>query len=138
MSGCSSGAVLRLRTGVDLAIGHKAKPGIPLPWLRPRRCTICHFAGPPPRHGLPEEGCERAVFSSKALLLGRRTGGGDLAIDRPDEGGELAGDRSDHDGRKLALPAQRPIARAQPALRLPGDLTNGSRRRRHLLLLLLA
>jgi hypothetical protein len=36
----SSGAVLSLRAGVDLLIGHKATSGIPLPWLRPRRCTI--------------------------------------------------------------------------------------------------
>src|SRR5258708_6751969 len=36
----SSGAVRCLRAGVDLLIGHKAISGIPLPWLRPRRCTI--------------------------------------------------------------------------------------------------
>ena len=36
----SSGAVRCLRAGVDLLIGHKATSGIPLPWLRPRRCTI--------------------------------------------------------------------------------------------------
>jgi hypothetical protein len=36
----SSGAVLCLRAGVDRLIGHKATSGIPLPWLRPRRCTI--------------------------------------------------------------------------------------------------
>jgi hypothetical protein len=36
----SSGAVRCLRAGVDRLIGHKAISGIPLPWLRPRRCTI--------------------------------------------------------------------------------------------------
>src|SRR5262249_15035834 len=56
----------------------------------------------------------------------------------PDEGGELACDRRDRDGLKLAFPGQRPVARAQAALRLPGDLTNGSRRRRHPFLLLLS
>src|SRR5207342_3917507 len=138
ISGCSSGAVLCLRSGVDLAIGLIAKSGVPLPWLRPRRCTICHVAGPLPRHWLPEKDCGRATSSSKVLLPGRRTGVGDLAIDRPDEGGELACDRRDRDGLKLAFPGQRPVTRAQPALRLPGDLTNGSRRRRHLFLLLLS
>src|SRR6202163_3254860 len=127
MSGCSSGAVLCLRSGVDLAIGLIAKPGVPLPWLRPRRCTICHVAGPLPR--LPDKDGERATSSSKVLLPGRCTGVGDLAIDRPDEGGELARDRRDRDGLKLALPGQRPVARGQAALRLPGDLTNGLRRR---------
>jgi hypothetical protein len=36
----SSGAVRCLRAGVDRLIGHKATSGIPLPWFRPRRCTI--------------------------------------------------------------------------------------------------
>lgn len=40
-----------LRTGVDLAIGLTAESGIPLPWLRSRRCTRLTFAGPLPRHG---------------------------------------------------------------------------------------
>jgi hypothetical protein len=138
MSGCSAGAVLCLRSGVDLTIGHIANSGVPLPRLRPRHCTICYVAGPLPRHRLPERDCERATFVLEVLLHGRRTTGGDLAIDCPDKGGELACDRRHRDGLKLAFPGQCPIARAQAALRLPGDLTNGSRRRRHLLLLLLS
>src|SRR2546430_15213736 len=44
-----------LRTGVDLSIGLTAQTGIPLPWLRPRRCTKFVFAGPLPRHGSLEQ-----------------------------------------------------------------------------------
>src|SRR5580704_18985915 len=42
----SSGAVRCLRTGVDQVIGHKARSGVPLPWLRPRHCTmfVCRIA----------------------------------------------------------------------------------------------
>jgi hypothetical protein len=98
--------------GVDLAIGLIAKSGVPLPWLRPRSCTICHVAGPLPRHWLPEKDCERTTSSSKVLLPGRRTGVGDLAIYRPDEGGELARDRGDRDGLKLAFPGRRAAAAA--------------------------
>jgi hypothetical protein len=36
----SSGALPRLRTGVDLLIGHLQSSGIPLPRLRPRRCAM--------------------------------------------------------------------------------------------------
>src|SRR2546427_141231 len=74
---------------------------------------------------------------SATLLHGRRTGGDDLAIDRPDEGGELARDRGHGDGLRLASSGQRPIPRTQAGLRLPGNLANGSWRGRHLLLLLL-
>ena len=41
-----------LRTGVDLAIGLKDEPGIPLPWFRSRRCTRFVFTGPCPGAGL--------------------------------------------------------------------------------------
>src|ERR1700680_739487 len=47
-----------LRAGVDLAIGHKAESGVPLPWLRPRRCTMFVFAGPSPQHRLPATGLD--------------------------------------------------------------------------------
>src|SRR6516225_10756943 len=111
MSGCSSGAVLCLHSGVDLTIGHIAKT-----WSSPA------VASHPPLHDMsrrrttapalfPEKDCERTNSSSEVLLPGHRTGIGDLAIDRPDKSGELACD-------------QRPVARAQAALRLPGDLTN--------------
>src|SRR5712692_4475943 len=77
-------------------------------------------------------------YLERPALLGRRTGRGHLATDRPDEGRELTCDRGDGDGLGLALPDQRPVACAQAALRLPGDLANRSWRRRHLLLLLLS
>src|SRR2546425_8412982 len=71
---------------------------------------------------------------SATLLHGRRTGGDDLAIDRPDEGGELARDRGHGDGLRLASSGQRPIPRTQAGLRLPGNLANGSWRGRHMLI----
>src|SRR6266849_8315853 len=130
-----------LRTGVDVAIGHKAITGIPLPWLRTRPCTIfvdCRIATAGQR--LPRCGPRqcRVLLSSNALLSCRATGVGDLAADGPDEGGELACHRGDGDGLELAVAGERPIARIEPVLRLPGDLADCARRRRHLGLLVLA
>src|SRR5262245_14569117 len=107
MSGCSSGAVLCLQSGVDLAIGHRPKN-----WSSPAVASLppLHDTSPLPRRWLPEKDCERTTSSSEVLLPGHRTGIDDLAIDRPDEGGELACDRRDRDGLKLAFPGQRPVA----------------------------
>src|SRR5215471_20022051 len=97
-------------------------------------------AGPLPRHRplvkpLP---VPLAASTARPSLDGCSTGSDNLAIDGPDEAGELAGDRRYGDVLELAFPDQGPIARAEPALCLPGDLANGSRRRRHFLLLLLS
>src|SRR2546428_12449976 len=67
---------------------------------------------------------------SATLLHGRRTGGDDLAIDRPDEGGELARDRGHGDGLRLASSGQRPIPRTQAGLRPSGHLPDRSGRGR--------
>jgi hypothetical protein len=47
----SSGAAPRLRTGVDVSIGHLQSSGIPLPRLHPRRCAmfVASFCRIPPR-----------------------------------------------------------------------------------------
>src|SRR5712691_1980022 len=63
---------------------------------------------------------------------------GNFAIDGPDEAAEFARDRGHGDGLELAFPGQRPVSRTEAGLRFPGDLTNGSRCGRHLLLLLLS
>lgn len=56
-----------LRTGVDLAIGLRAPSGVPLPWLRPRRCT--RLSSPDRCPGMaPWKGVERV-----ALPLPRKT-----------------------------------------------------------------
>src|ERR1700676_4909604 len=101
-----------LRTGVDLATGLQAILGNSPPRLRSRRCTSSVFAGPLPRRRLP--GFDRAVWLfERFCLAGRDTTRGDLPADRPDEAGELTGDRGDGDGLALALPEQRPVARAE-------------------------
>src|SRR5260370_32091961 len=128
-----------LRTGVDLAIGLTAKSGIPLPWLRSRRCTRFIFAGPLPRQGSLEKvmNVPRAPFG-KPALSGRSISGGDVATNRPDEARELTRDRGDGDSLQLAPPDQRSIAPVQAALRLPRDLANRPPRGGDLLLLLLS
>ena len=93
--------------------------------LRSRRCTRFIFTGPCPGAGSLKVWLyvPLAPFGRPALL-GRSTGGGDLATDGPDEAGELARDRGDGHGLELALADQRPVAPVQAALRLPGDLAN--------------
>src|SRR5713226_3334932 len=133
MSESSSGGCPCLHTGVDLAIGFRAPSGVPLPWLRPRRCTRLSSPDRCPGVGSLEKvlSVPPVPYLERPALSGRRTGRGHLATDRPDEGRELTCDRGDGDGLGLALPDQRPVARAQAALRLPGDLANRSWRRRH-------
>lgn len=72
--------------------------------------------------------CKRAFGAplERPALSGRCTGRGDFAIDGPDEARELACDRGNDHGCKLALPAQCSVARAEPALCLPGDLADRS------------
>ena len=56
----SSGAAPRLRTGVDASIGHLQSSGVPLPRLRPRRCTmfVASLGRIPPRlHGVSRRDC---------------------------------------------------------------------------------
>lgn len=60
----SSGAVRCLRAGVDRLIGHKAISGIPLPWLRPRRCTI--FVRVAVRMVAPYQACRCACAADGA------------------------------------------------------------------------
>jgi hypothetical protein len=72
MSEYPSGAVLSLRTGVDRLIGHTATAGIPLPWLRPRRCTISVISGWPPAR-LPVDRGEPAASSFHRMPYGRAT-----------------------------------------------------------------
>jgi hypothetical protein len=72
MSEYPSGAVLGLRTGVDRLIGHTATAGIPLPWLRPRRCTMSVIAGWPPTR-LPFDRVEAAASSFHRMPYGRAT-----------------------------------------------------------------
>src|SRR5918996_1925823 len=83
--------------------------GVPLPWLRPRRCTIF-------------------VFAVDAHTAGRNSHSGteDRALDGPDEAGELAGDGGNHHSRLLAFADQRPVAGGKSALRLPSDLARGT------------
>src|SRR5437764_5186031 len=78
------------------------------------------------------------LFIESPALLGRSTGRGYFASDRPDEARELTRDRGDGDGLELAPPDQRAVAPVQAALRLPGDLANRSRRGRDPLLLVFA
>src|ERR1700759_4784342 len=114
----------------------------PLPWLRPRPCTMsgdCRISSAGRR--LP--GCRgprqsRVLLSSNALLSRRATGVGDRASDGPDEGGELACQGSDRDGLELAPADERPVAVVEPVLRLPGDLAHRTRGGLHLDLLVLA
>src|SRR6266849_5301052 len=110
MSGCSSGAVPCLRAGIDLVIGHKRRClEFPCRGFAPAvaRYLSCRTAAP--ASGSLVKRFERPALMSATLLHGRRTGGDDLAIDRPDEGGELARDRGHGDGLRLASPGQRPI-----------------------------
>src|SRR5713101_8730272 len=137
MSEYSSGAVPVSARASVLRPATERRREFPLPWPHPRRCTIFVVAGSPARHGLPDQVCACHLISM-ALLLDHSLGGGDLAIDRPDEGRELAGNRGDGDGLELSPPGQSPKPRVQTMLRLPGDLANGSRRRCHFGLLLLA
>ncbi len=120
-----------LRAGIDLTTGLKAIPGNSPPRPRSRRCTrLCLPDRCPGGGSLVLIGWFGVLESP--VLAGGGANGGDLAADGPDEAGEFAGDRGDGDGLELSSPGQRPVARAQPALRLPGDVADSLRRRRDL------
>src|SRR5580704_14410374 len=70
----------------------------------------------------PRRRSERAASRGGAFAAER-------AMDRPDETAQFAGDRDDRDVLQLASFDQRPIARGEPRLRLPGDLLDCGRRR---------
>src|SRR5262249_60321683 len=136
MSGSSSGAVLvfarasilhRPHSEIWISPGRGRAPAVARCLSVPDRC---------PGIGPPRKCCDRPS-SSAPLLAGHGAGGGEFAIDGPDEGGELAGDCRHGNGLELAFPDQRSVARAEAALCLPGDLTNGPGGGGHLLLLLL-
>ncbi len=88
----------------------------------------------PPASALLEDANLPSV-SSPAGSPGRNPCPGNRAIDGPDEAAQLAGDRGHGDRLALASAHQCSVAPAKATLRLPGDLTNGSRRRCHLRLL---